>query len=139
MIVKKRRNGDRENGTFFRRALHRDFTAHHIANSATDGQSQSGSAIYFTNHRITLGKRSEQDVDLVLAHADAGIGNSEDDGVRRLALVSLDTQNNLTVGRELAGVVEQVEKNLFEGDWVGVNRADVVGYVTGKRIAVSFH
>src|SRR6185503_9398061 len=88
-----------------------------------------------------LGESLEEFAELVRGHADAGVGNVEDDGgaLERGSVGAFDAlhaQTNRAFLGELAGVAQEVEKGLAELGLIGVHRAEVRGAFDKKVVSV---
>ena len=59
------------------RALDGDVAAHHLAEVAADHQAEAGPAVLPAGRAVSLGERLEQAAELLLGHADAGVGDGE--------------------------------------------------------------
>ena len=98
-----------------------------VAEVLGDGQAEPGAAEVAGGRGVGLGEGLEQPADLLLGHADAGVGHVEGDA--RLAGCGLRSRETASVTvavlGELRGVAQQVDQALLELGQVGAHRADV--------------
>src|SRR5262249_36531833 len=77
---------DREGRSATRLALHRNIAAHHLAEPLADREPEAGAAVFPRRRRICLGEFLEQLAHLLGGHADAGVGDRDDNPVATVLL-----------------------------------------------------
>ncbi len=130
-----RRQGDGEGRAFAGPAGHRDVAAEELAEAPGNRQAEAGAAVFFGRGRIGLRERLEQPAELLLGHADAGVGDGKAHH-RPVGLETLRHQSEAAVLGELAAVAEDIEQALLELGAVGMHAAEVLGRLELERIAV---
>src|SRR5262245_4812506 len=103
-----------------------DLAAHHPAQAAADRQSEAGSAEAACRRAVNLHEFAEQALDLLLAHADAGVLQSEDDPLGLAPAFAADVEPDLAGLGELRRVAEQVQQNLTDPRRIGRDLARLV-------------
>src|SRR5690606_18785074 len=99
--------------------------AHHLAELPADHEPEPRPAILARGGGVRLRERLEQLAELLLAHADAGIGDAEANELARLARNAGSGQRDRSLFGELARVAEEVEERLPHLREVRLHAADV--------------
>ena len=130
------RQANRKGCSFANLARHRYIAAHHLAEAARDRQAEAGPAILACGGGVALGEFLEQPPQLFRRHPDAGIGHGNRDAILPLMRDPAHSQNYAAVLRELAGVAQQIEKNLPNPHGVGFDGREVAWTFYGQAILV---
>ena len=117
------------------RLVDRDVAAEQLAELPGDRQAEAGAAVFLGRRRIGLAERLEQPAELLLGHADAGVGDGKPHH-RPIGFEALRHQGQPAVLGELAAVAENIEQALLELGAVGAHAAEVFGRPNFERIAV---
>jgi hypothetical protein len=78
----------------------------------------------------------EEAAELLLGHADTGVGDGEIDPMLAGLLHARNAEPHRAVLGELAGVAKQVEEDLAQPHIVGVDRADPLGRIERELVLV---
>ena len=119
----RNRNFEPERGPFADDALDADIAAHQLDDVSADRQSQSGSTVFPGGRVIALFEAFEDPIKICLRDADPRIGDA--DANARLAVFAIDVANlcdaddDVALLRELDGVADQIQYDLFEAARIG--------------------
>ena len=129
-----------EAGTFSGLAGDLNRTTQHAGEVPGDGQAKSGAAVVARGRGIGLGEGLEQAAELLLVHADPGVGDVEREA-RRTGWYVLAGQRkgHAPILRELRRIAEQVDQALLELGEIGAHRADIGRAVDDELVAVLLH
>ena len=127
---------DGEGGPFAGGAGGGDIATHHAAEAARQGQAQTCPAELAASSFVGLLERFEQLAQLIGRHADAGVGDAEDDLAGRPVLRG--GQGDFAVLGELGRVGQKVHQALADLGEIGVERTDVVFDLDLQGVAVLF-
>jgi hypothetical protein len=127
---------DDEGGAFAGFAPHRNITAHHPAEVTGDGQAQSAPSVLAGGGGVRLGEGAEQPSQLVIVHADTGVGHFEAIVAVGLPLAPCHPQGDRATLGELAGVAEEIEQGLPHLGGVGPHRFQIVAQFDLQRVVV---
>ena len=99
-----------------------------------------GSTVVPGGRAVGLGERLEQAAELLLVHADPGVGHVEGEACRAGSrLRAGQREGHGPVLREFRRVAQQVDQALLELGEIGAHGADVWGAFDNERVAVLLH
>src|SRR5262249_14131936 len=121
--------------TLARVSCHGDVAAHHACELAREGKAEPRAAEVLSSRGIGLAELLEQLCLLLRRHANAGVGDSELDGVTAIAHLACRKLDLARFG-ELAGIAQQVEQDLPQPHGVQSQCAEVLLSVNDEAVLV---
>src|SRR6185369_626737 len=121
-----------------RLALDSYLAVHHLNESRTDGKAQSSAAILARNRTVSLCKFLEQ-VELLLgSNSDSRVGDRKSNAILTMRRTPLHLEIYISMVRKLAGIAEQVEKNLSDFRDIGMHASNIGRKFDPEPVCVLF-
>src|ERR1700730_19186863 len=111
----------REGRSADRLALDRDVAAHHLTKAPADREPEARTTVLARGGGGGLGKLLEQLAHLLLRHADAGVGNRDDETVAAIVLSLPRVDGDGAMAGELGGIAHEVQQRLPQPHLIGLH------------------